>query len=177
MKQIGFLLLAGGFVFSAFATALDTVATNWNLFVPAALVSIVGVFLIKRHASGAARSEHVLTANRVELNESLENIVKNLEQMKDAGESIPVDQMRAEIDDRLRDDLRRFADARESLIHLFSMQTYANVMSDFAAGERYVNRIWSASADGYDAEARQYLDKAAAQFRVARQQLETAAGS
>jgi hypothetical protein len=54
------------------------------------------------------------------------------------------------------------------------MQTYANVMSDFAAGERYVNRVWSASADGYNAEARQYLDKAAAQFRVARQQLESA---
>jgi hypothetical protein len=96
MKQIGFLLLAGGFVISAFATALDTVATNWNLFVPAALVGIVGVFLIKRHASGAARSEHVLTAN-------------NLEQMKEAGESISVDQLRAEVDDRLRDDLRRFA--------------------------------------------------------------------
>jgi hypothetical protein len=92
MKQIGFLLLAGGFVISAFATALDTVATNWNLFVPAALVGIVGVFLIKRHASGAARSEHVLTANRVELNESLGNIVTNLEQMKEAGESISVDQ-------------------------------------------------------------------------------------
>ncbi len=176
MKHLGFLLLAIGFVISAFATALDTVVTNWNIFVPAALVGIAGVFLIKRHASGAARSEHVLTANRVELNESLGNIVRNLEEMIEAGDSISVNQLRAEIDNRLRDDLRRFADARESLIHLFSMQTYANVMSDFAAGERYVNRIWSASADGYESEARQYLDKAVVQFRVARQQLETATG-
>lgn len=175
MKPIGFLLLIAGFLIAAYSTALDTVVTNWNMFVPAALAGIAGVFLIKRHESGAARSEHVLTANRAELNESLGNIINNLEQLNEAGDSISTENLRTEIDDRLRNDLRRFADARESLIHLFGLQAYANVMSDFAAGERYVNRIWSASADGYDGEARRYLGKAAAQFRAASQQLEMAA--
>jgi len=177
MKHIGFLLLAGGFVFAAYATALDTVATNWDLFVPAALAGMAGVYSIKRHARGEARSEQVLTANRAELNESLGNIVSNLEQLNEAGDSISTANLRAEIDGRLRDDLRRFADARESLVHLFGLQAYANVMSDFAAGERYVNRVWSASADGYDGEARNYLGKAATQFRAARQQLESAASA
>jgi len=175
MKQIGFFLLAAGFLIAAYSTALDTVVTNWNLFVPAALAGIAGVYLIKRLASGEARSEHVLTENRTELNESLGNIVSNLEQLNEAGDAISTDNLRAEIDDRLRNDLRRFADARESLIHLFGLQAYANVMSSFAAGERYVNRVWSASADGYDGEARNYLGKAADQFRAARQQLESAA--
>lgn len=177
MKHIGFLLLAGGFVIAAYATALDTVATDWNLFVPAALAGMAGVFSIKRHERGEARSEQVLTANRAELNESLGNIVSNLDALNEAGESISTANLRTEIDERLRDDLRRFADARESLVHLFGLQAYANVMSDFAAGERYVNRVWSASADGYDGEARRYLEKAAAQFRAAGQQLKTAAGS
>jgi hypothetical protein len=176
MKHIGFLLLAGGFVIAAYSTALDTVATNWNLFMPAALVGIVGVIFIKRQASGEARSEHVLTANRTELNESLANIVTNLARMNEADDTLSTADLRTEIDDRLRDDLRRFADARESLIHLFGLQAYANVMSDFAAGERYVNRVWSASADGYDGEARRYLGKAEAQFRAASQQLKTAGG-
>ncbi len=175
MKQIGYLLLAGGFVMAAYATALDTVATNWNLFVPAALAGMAGVFSIKRHERGEARSEQVLTANRAELNESLGNIVSNLEQMNEAGAAISTEDLRAEVDSRLRDDLRRFADARESMVHLFGLQAYANVMSDFAAGERYVNRVWSASADGYDGEARRFLGKAEAQFRAASQQLETAA--
>ena len=175
MKQIGYLLLAGGFVVAAYATALDTVATNWNLFVPAALAGMAGVFSIKRHERGEARSEQVLTANRAELNESLGNIVSNLEQMNEAGVAISTEDLRAEVDSRLRDDLRRFADARESMVHLFGLQAYANVMSDFAAGERYVNRVWSASADGYDGEARRFLGKAEAQFRAASQQLETAA--
>jgi hypothetical protein len=37
-------------------------------------------------------------------------------------------------------------------------------MSCFAAGERYLNRVWSASADGYVDEVNAYLDKAQAQF-------------
>jgi hypothetical protein len=37
-------------------------------------------------------------------------------------------------------------------------------MSSFAAGERYLNRVWSASADGYVDEVNIYLDKAQEQF-------------
>ena len=40
-----------------------------------------------------------------------------------------------------------------SMVHLFGLQTYADIMSEFAAGERYINRVWSASADEYDNEA------------------------
>jgi len=174
MKNLGFFLLAGGFLAAAYSTSLHTVETNWLLFVPAAIAGMLGVFMIKRQSSGEATSEHVLSANRAELNDSLGNIVTNLERMSEEGDSIATADLREQIDGRLRDDLRRFADARESLIHLFGLQTYANVMSDFAAGERYVNRVWSASADGYDGEARSYLGRAAVQFRAAQQQLDSA---
>lgn len=177
MKNAGFFLLAVGFLVAAYSTALDTVATNWLLFVPAAVAGIIGVIVIKRESGGAAKSEQVLSANRAELNESLANIISTLERMNDAGDSISTSDLRAEIDDHLRMELMRFADARESLIHLFGLQAYANVMSDFAAGERYVNRVWSASADGYDGEARSYLGRAAVQFRSARQRLDSAAAS
>lgn len=50
------------------------------------------------------------------------------------------------------------------MVHLFGLQTYADIMSNFAAGERYINRVWSASADGYDEEADIYLKKAAVQL-------------
>ena len=50
-------------------------------------------------------------------------------------------------------------------------------MSSFAAGERYINRVWSASADGYDEEAETYLGKAAQQFVDAQQQLQQATQS
>ena len=61
------------------------------------------------------------------------------------------------------------------MVHLFGLQTYADIMSHFAAGERYINRVWSSSADGYDAEATTYLAKAMEQFADAQRQLSEAA--
>lgn len=176
MKRVGYLLIISGFLAAAYSTALDVVNTNWVLFLPAAIGAGLGVLLVKRATRGEAKSEGVLSANKAELTDSLQNIVMNIEQMQEAGDATSTAQLRDEIDFRLRDDLRRFADARESLIHLFGLQTYANLMSNFAAGERYINRVWSASADGYDAEARNYLLRAGDQFRDAQQQLRAATG-
>jgi hypothetical protein len=175
MKKAGFLLLICGFLVAAYATALDIVDTNWTWFLPAAIGAGLGVLMIKRAVHGEAKSAGVLTANRTELAESLQNIVMNLGKINESGESLGVYALRHEIDQRLRDDLRRFADARESLIHLFGLQLYADLMSNFATGERYINRVWSASADGYDAEARDYLARAEARFRDAQRQLQSAA--
>jgi predicted NBD/HSP70 family sugar kinase len=177
MKALGFLLLIAGFLAAAYSTALDVEATRWSLFLPAAIAGIVGVAMIKRAARGDARSESVLSANRNELTESLGNIVAALDDMYARSGGVNVAALRDEIDNRLRTELRRFADARESMIHLFSLQTYADIMSEFAAGERYLNRVWSASADGYGDEAITYLRRAAGQFRHAKEQLGTATSS
>ena len=37
-------------------------------------------------------------------------------------------------------------------------------MNEFAAGERYINRAWSASVDGYIDETLTYVTKARSQF-------------
>ncbi|MFQ5549214.1 MAG: hypothetical protein ACE5FV_13045 [Woeseia sp.] len=174
MKSLGYLLLIGGFLAAAYSTALDPRLTDWGLFVPAALAAIAGVYLIKTHARGHARSDAVLSANRTELRESLGNIVRDLEQIRDDSASMSTTEIRDAIDKKLRNDLRRFADARDSMVHLYGLQAYADIMSDFAAGERYVNRVWSAAADDYDAEAGSYLHKALAQFRDAVERLEAA---
>lgn len=173
--KAGYLLLIVGFLVAAYSTALDTQATHWLLFVPAAVVGTAGVLLLKRQQRGASRTEAVLIANRTDLGDSLNNIVTALDELMAAGD-VPVGRLREEIDRRLRDDLRRFADAREGMVHLFGLQAYADIMSDFAAGERYVNRVWSASADGYEGEARRYLRRAADRFRNARERFRSLAG-
>jgi hypothetical protein len=173
MKNIGFVLLAAGFLAGAYATALDVQNVNWTLFVVAAIVATTGLIISKRQASAHARSDEVLELNRGELRESLENVVRDLGEIVDNGETKGAE-LRDKIDLKLRDDLRRFADARGSMVHLFGLQTYADIMSSFAAGERYINRVWSASADGYDEEAATYLHKAAQQFADAQQQLQEA---
>ena len=49
----------------------------------------------------------------------------------------------------------------------FGLQSFADVMNPFAAGERYLNRVWSASTDGYIDEAHTYVTKAREQFELA----------
>ena len=176
MKNLGYLLLAAGFLTGAYATALDVQNVNWQLFVVAAVAAIVGLVIFKRQASAHARSDTVLEVNRGELRESIENIVRDLEELN-GGEAKEGAALRDRIDLKLRNDLRRFAAARESMVHLFGLQTYADIMSSFAAGERYINRVWSASADGYAEEAVTYLRKAATQFAEAQRQLAQAAES
>lgn len=171
MKKIGFLLLIGGFLVAAYLMTLDIVSVSWVMYSVAAFAAITGVVIIRRRERGTAKSATVLSTNRAD---ALQKIVSNLEDMTEKGDAIAPDSRRDAIDTRLRDDLRRFADARETLIHLFGLQMYADLMSKFAAGERYVYRVRSASADGYDAEARTYLAKAATQFRDAHAQLRSA---
>ena len=174
MKNFGYFLVAAGFLGGAFATSLDVQNVDWILFTGMAGAAFVGLLIYKRQLSTLARSEEVLEVNRVELRESIANVVNDLGGIIE-GELTQGAVLRDRIDLKIREDLRRFADARESMVHLFGLQTYADIMSNFAAGERYINRVWSASADGYNGEANTYLKKAAGQFDEARQQLLKAA--
>lgn len=173
MKGLGYFLLSAGFIVAAYATALDVEQVNWMLFGAAAIAAVAGVLMIKRHAKSIAQSAEVLESNRNELRESIDNVVKDLREIVSNG-SLRGAALRDRIDTKLRPDLIRFVDARDSMVHLFGLQTYADIMSHFAAGERYINRVWSSSADGYDAEAASYLGKAGEQFADAQRQLNEA---
>ena len=174
MKGLGYLFLSAGFVVAAYATALDTESVSWPLFAAAVFASVAGVVMIKRHRRSLAQSAEVLEANRAELRESIDNVVTDLREIVTSG-GLRGAALRDRIDLKLRPDLVRFAEARESMVHLFGLQTYADIMSHFAAGERYINRVWTSSADGYDVEAANYLGKAEEQFADAQQQLDAAA--
>jgi hypothetical protein len=174
MKKIAYVLLIGGFLYGAYVAALDETIVDWPLFAVAAVAAIAGVIMAKKADEAQAKSGAVLEMNRAELNESIANIVRDLEEVND-GDPPTGEALRTWIDTRLRNDLRRFAEARESMVHLYGLQTYADIMSEFAAAERYVNRVWSAAADDYDDESRRYLERAREQFRKAQSDLAAAA--
>jgi len=172
MKNIGYLLLLASFLSAAFLASLDAREMNWTWFVPVLVVGFVGVLMVRRIEHAAASADHVLVAHREDLDTSLDNIIETLKTLNAREADIPTYEMRFEIDKLLRDDLRNFADARGSLKHMYSIQAYADIMSHFAAGERYVNRVWSASADGYIDEVRTYLTRAYDMFIDARKTLD-----
>ncbi|MDA1230072.1 MAG: hypothetical protein O2856_04800 [Planctomycetota bacterium] len=67
-----------------------------------------------------------------------------------------------------------FADSRQSLVRRFGMKVYADVMTEFASAERYVNRAWSAAADGYVDEVKSSLVRAHGHLRTAKDLLTVA---
>ena len=71
------------------------------------------------------------------------------------------------IDDQLSEPFADFADARNALVDRFGLDGFADVMTQFASGERFVNRAWSASADGYRGEAEASLERAEGHLRRA----------
>lgn len=174
MKTVSYLIIIASFLGGAFLTSLDQLSVDWLTFVPVILAGVIGVVLLKREEAAHARSSDRLANNRRVLAESLENILKNLKDLDGRKDKIPTYDMRFEIDNLFRDDLFAFADARDSMKHIFGLQAYADVMSSFAAGERYINRVWSASTDGYVDEVLAYVEKALAQFEHAKEEFDKA---
>jgi len=172
MSHVGTLLVTLGFLIGAYLASLDPVTVDWTVFIPPVLLGFAGVYLRRLAARQHAQSDHVLASNRNNIEGSLARILLGLEELESGKQSLPTYQARFEIDRRFREDLALFADSRDTLSHMYGLQSYAEIMSAFAAGERYLNRVWSASADGYGDEVREYLGRALTMFREARQTLD-----
>jgi hypothetical protein len=168
MRKFGFLLVIAGFLGGALASVLNETAVRWNWFVPAVAVGFGGVVLVR---IGQRREIHAtgrLTSNMRAIQESLRRIAQNMIRLNSEKQSIDPYEIRHRLDELFADDLSTFIAARESIAHSYGLAAYADVMSCFAAGERYLNRAWCASADGYVDEIHQYLDKAGEQFASSR---------
>ena len=171
MKIIGYLFIVTGFLGGALTTVLEPEQVYWEGFVVAVIVGVAGVVMVRLVTRQAAREEDTLTANMQNLLESLSRVVDNITLLSREKESINPYDLRHRIDELFPEDLTIFVDARESIGHVYGLQAYADVMSIFSSGERHLNRVWSASADGYIHECHTYLEKAREQFATTLEQL------
>ena len=173
MKKLGFILIWGAFLAASFVAVLDTLVVKWAWFVPLGLVGFVGVAIVRMGTRKLEQSAHRIDANIKTIHVSLLNVVTKVDKLNQEKDSINTYDMRHRIDETLIEDINDFVEARETIGHKYGLQQYADVMSHFAAGERYLNRVWSASADGYIDEVATYMDKAEVQFKEAFNQLKT----
>ena len=171
MVNLGYLLITAGCLAGAYLAVLQEESVPWGPWAVAVVVGVVGVALARLGSRKAATSEERLTGDLEILGDSLARVVAKLEALVHEQAEMDVYEVRHRIDGDFMEDLNAFVQARESLSHRYGVQTYANVMTSFASGERALNRAWSACTDGYvDAVARA-LEKALGQFREAQQQL------
>lgn len=172
MKNAGYVLIVLGFLTGALAAVVDERAVAWVTFAIALAVGSLGVTTVRLATRHEARAEGKLAVSLQALGASLRNIVDKITALDRQKDALDPYEARRRIDELFPDDLNTFVEARESIAHVHGLQAYADVMNRFAAGERYLNRVWSASADGYIDEVRAYLDKAAREFEGALEELE-----
>lgn len=163
-KKFGYLLITIGFLAGALVSVLDEESVRWSWFSITIVAGAIGILLVRIIQRRTSRAEETLTTNIEAIENSLRQIVDNLKRLNNQKQDINPYDMRHSIDELFAEDLAIFVDGRESIAHAYGLKAYADVMSFFAAGERYLNRVWSASADGYVDEVNTYLDKAQAQF-------------
>lgn len=173
MQKLGITLVTAGFLAGALFASLDKDSVPWGAFVPAWLVACAGVAVLRIGARRQATDRSLLESNVRDIERSIARITEHSRELADADWGADVYDLPDEIDRRFPEPVARFVQARESIRYVHGVDAYAEIMSEFAAGERYLNRVWSASAEGYVDEANTYLEKAHHQFHLAKTRLDT----
>lgn len=171
MKKTGLFFIAAGFLVGVYFTVTHQTAVGWLPWSVAVIVGFVGVLFVRMADRAHAQDDTRVSENIALVVQSLDNIVAGVTTLNAEKEALNPYDVGPIIDERLLDDLDTFVEARETIGHVYGLQNYADVMAHFAGGERYLNRVWSASADGYIDEVRAYIGHALVQFTAARDKL------
>ena len=145
----------------------------WTSYSIAAAICLAGVILLHLGKRSATQKSEKSAANLQEISDALDRAIAKTQQLFKASSQMAPSKIVASIDGELADELRTFADGRESMMTEYDLKLFADVMSPFAAGERAINRAWSAAADGYIDEATDCLERGFQMLQAAREELKS----
>jgi len=166
---LAFVLIAvGAIVASLGVAATDPSVEGWigsyqvntALGLAGLIVLSVGIG-VRRSATADARREQADGGNLQAAADALEKMVTATNAVVAKLDSISDhDELHGQLDEIVSGPVTDFVDNRQSITDTFGLAAYASVMSSFSRGERYLNRAWSASTDGYLEEAAAYVRRA-----------------
>lgn len=178
MSALGQVLLWLGFLGGALAAVFrlevegDPWRTiDWGPYLGCVAVGVVGVVLL-RHDRAARRTTAGGSDEGVQaISRHLDLIAMQVETLADEVGERTCEDVLERIDGRCVPVIAEFVDGREVISHRYSAKVYADVMTEFASGERYLNRAWSAAADGYVDEVEKSLKLSTNFFHAAKETL------
>lgn len=132
---------------------------NWLWYGLSMAFGIVGVVLLRKTSKSAetestrvAGEYSIVSSKLAELNQRIGELRTNLDDLA------PQDVVEF-IDQTCSEPFADFADARNALVQRFGLHPFAEIMTQFASSERFLNRAWSAAADGYMNEVRDSVER------------------
>ena len=126
---------------------------TWPVFVAGSLVCAVGLVLW-RMAIAASKALEVDVASDKDPVALLAGLMAPLQSLGEDLETLDERQLGDRVDALLETYILPFAEVRRRIIDRFGMEAGAEILVVVAYGERLLNRVWSASADGHIVEAR-----------------------
>lgn len=180
MRVIGQILMWSGFLGGAFCSVLRTGPPEgaasgsgwstipWMWYLASVIVGVAGVVLLRLSAAKDSQDDGMTESEYSTVQRSLEDVSAVVARLCSQAVSDPRIIVDA-IDDECVEPLAEFANARQALVKRFGMNVYADVMTEFASAERFLNRAWSAAADGYVDEVEDCLNRANSHLSSTRQ--------
>ncbi len=172
MKRIGLALISAAFLAGAYLSVLDPVEIAWMPFVMVLATGFVGVAILRRAQGADANATERIESDTQTMQSSLARIVEEVGKLSTGLPEMSVYDLPPAIDKQVVPHLNLFVASRDTLKHAYGLQAFADIMTCYAGGERYLNRVWSCSVDGYIDEAAAYLPRSLEQFKLAKTQLD-----
>lgn len=164
---IGQVLLWAGFLSGALATVYrvknsenEWWTIHWPWFIGSVVCGVIGIVMYRASRQSVDREDEKVQADFGTLKPALAELLTGISSLRKELDELAPSEIIARIDSEFAEPFRVFADARESMIAEKGLAEFANVMTQFAAAERAVNRAWSAGADGYVDEVASCLERA-----------------
>jgi hypothetical protein len=147
-------------------------AVYWPGYLAAVVVGIGGAVLIRASSKSATSNESLNQAGLEQLTTVLQALVVEVDRLTEALPTLAPEEAVPWIDTHCVPLCADFADNREVMKTTFGLAGFAAVMSEFASGERFLNRVWSAAADGYMEEAWRSIQTSQRFFHKALEELQ-----
>lgn len=181
LTWMGQILLWLGCLGGALATVSRLEVSNapwqtipWGLYLTSLAVGTAGVVMLRRQRTVTRIASAAASGDLAALVETLTSASREVHELGKRLDDMTCEEVLVFIDDRCVPLFNEFADARLILSHRFGTRVYADVMTEFASGERYLNRAWSAAADGYVDEVKRSIAAAASFMSAAEKALPAA---
>lgn len=149
----------------------------WGMYAAGAVIGIVGVVLIRKDRASKSAASADSESDFETVRDSLGRVAEKMSGLCEKLDKMTCEDVLTYIDEQCVPPCAEFADGRQVLVNRFGTAVFAAVMTEFASGERYMNRAWSASADGYVDEVEKSLEYARGFFDAAVKELTDASES
>ena len=155
----GFIIFCVGIVLAIVGASKAPVeGSEWPdtiwLFIDGTTVALIGLVLWRQRVQKLANELAQATESESDPFVLLEALISPLDALKGDIEELAPDALTARIDTLLNDFVLPFAEVRQVLVNRLGMEKGAEVLVIVAFGERLLNRVWTAAADGHLPEAK-----------------------